>query len=176
MGGSGSLWVVVGDFGSFLLVVCTINEVFEHFEELFQNLGISSLQRRYINSNMNYIAPIGQRIAYQSKSLKKQMCAKDERMVYIPILDSIEQLLSNQRIFEMVIWHPPGHDNDTLYDICDGECFKNNPISQQHKNALQVIHHRDELDIRNPLGIHMSTHKVDLYHYNLRNISPSALM
>ena len=101
------------------------------------------------------------------------MCAKDETMVYIPILDGIEQLLSNQRIFEMVIWHPPEHDNDTLYDIFDRECFKNNTISQQHKNGLQVIHYHDEFDIRNPLGIHISTNKVELYYYNLGNISPN---
>ena len=153
-----------------------INEVFEHFEDPFENLGTSSLQRRYISSNMNYIAPIeyklGQRIAYRNKGSKRQMCAKDETMIYIPILDSIEQLLFNQRILEMVMSYPQEHDDDILYDICDGECFKNNPIFQQHKNALQVILYHDEVEICNPLGSHISTNKVDLYYYTLGNLSP----
>ena len=61
------------------------------------------------------------------------------------MLDSIEQLPSNKQIFQMVISHPPEHDDDTLRGMYDWECYKNNPIFQQHKNALQGILYHDEV-------------------------------
>ena len=52
-----------------------INKVFEHFDAPFQNLETTSLQRRYINSNMNCIALTeykhGQMIAYRKQSLNE---------------------------------------------------------------------------------------------------------
>ena len=68
--------------------------------------------------------------------------------------------------------YPPEHDNDTLCGICDWECYKNNPIFQQHKNALQGILYHDEVEIWTTLGSHISTHKEDLYYYTPGNMSP----
>ena len=59
-----------------------------------------------------------------------------------------------------------------LYDICDGHCFKDNPIFQEHPDALQLILYHDEVEICNPLGSHVSKHKIDLYYYTLGNINP----
>ena len=83
----------------------------------------------------------------ENEASMRQICAKDETMVCMPMLDSIAQLLPNKQIFEMVISHPPEHDNDTLYGICDWERYKHNPIFQQHKNTLEGMFYYDEVEI-----------------------------
>lgn len=154
----------------------SIVEVFDTFEDPFSNLGTTYLQSSFVHNNMNFLKPIqyvlGQKIGFKNQGAKRQICGKDDTMMYIPILESIEQLLSNPRVFDLITSQPKECKDGLLYDICDGECLKNNPIFQLHKDALQIILYHDEVEVCNPLGSHTGKHKIDLYYYTLGNISP----
>ena len=151
-----------------------IDQVFENMQDPFANLQTKTLQRSYIENKINYVKPIeyvlGTRIAYKNKGHKRQITEKEDTMVYIPILQSIEHLLSNSRILDMVL--NTNQQNNAFYDICDGEIFKNNRIFTAHQNGLQIILYHDEIEVCNPLGSHNGKHKLDLYYFTLGNLSP----
>ena len=157
-------------------VVASVGEIFDSSEDPFQNLGTARLQSSYIEKSYNYVRPIqyvlGRRLPFKDKGAKRQICEKEDTMVYIPIIDSIQQLLSNPKICDLVIRQHRQCKEGVLYDICDGECLKGNPIFQQNTNALQIVIYHDEIDVCNPLGSHVGKHKIDLYYYTLANISP----
>ena len=81
---------------------------------------------------MNYVQPfeyiLGTHIGFKNQKAKRQMCEKSDTMVYIPILQSFEQLPSNPRIFASVTNLSKQRKEGVLYDIRDGACFKSNPI------------------------------------------------
>ena len=156
--------------------MASVGEIFDSSEDPFQNLGTARLQSSYIEKSYNYVRPIqyvlGRRLAFKDKGAKRQICEKEDTMVYIPIIDSIQQLLSNPKICDLVIRQHRQCKEGVLYDICDGECLKGNPIFQQNTNGLQIVIYHDEVDVCNPLGSHVGKHKIDLYYYTLANISP----
>ena len=129
-----------------------------------------------MESNPNFVRPVqyvlSTRIAYKNKGHKRVICEQDDTMVYIPILNSLQQLLSNQKIAYIITSLPHSCKDGILFDICDGQLFKNNRIFQDHPNALQIILYHDEVELCNPLGTHVGRHKIDLYYYTLGNISP----
>ena len=153
-----------------------VNDVFEAFDDPFSNLQTTSSQSSFIQNNLNYVQPIqyvlGSKIGFKNKGSKRQMCQMNDTMVYIPILQSIEQLLSNPRIFGLITNPSKKCKEGVFYDIVDGECFKSSPIFQVHADALQLILYHDEVEVCNPLGSHIGKHKIDLYYYTLGNIDP----
>ena len=91
---------------------------------------------------------------------------KDECFTYIPILKSLEQLLSNERISAIILREPTPCQPGLFYDICDGEVY------QEHKDALMIVFYHDELKVCNPLGSKAGVHKVDMFYYSVANLDP----
>ena len=149
--------------------------IFDTFEDPFQNLKTSHLQSSFMAKNMNFVPPtqyvLGTKISYKNKGSKRLICEQDDTMVYIPILDSLQQFLSNPKIFDLVTSNQKVYKEGIFYDISDGQCFKNNPIFQEHEDALQIILYHDEVEVYNPLGSHVGKHNIDLYYYTLANIT-----
>ena len=154
----------------------SVEEIFYSFEDPFTNLKTSYLQSSFLESNHNFIKPIqyilSTRISFKNKGSKRVICEQQDTMVYVPILQSIQQLLSNPKIADIVTSQSHFSKEGFLFDICDGDCFKNNQIFQEHPDGLQIILYHDEVEVCNPLGTHTGKHKIDLYYYTLGNIGP----
>ena len=71
--------------------------------------------------------------------------------LYIPLFDSLSQLLQNQEIVREV--HTV-RDSDfmLLKDCSDGSNCKNHPLIAGDITALQIIAYFDELEVTNPIG------------------------
>ena len=153
-----------------------VSNVFKTCEDPFEHISTTYLQSTYIKKNMNYVEPIqyvlATNVGFKNQGAKRQMCEVSDTMVYVPILKSIEQLLSNSRIFNLVTSAPKQCKEGVLYDVSDGSCYRNNPFFQAHPNALQLILYHDEVEVCNPLGSHIGKHKIDLFYYTLANINP----
>lgn len=95
---------------------------------------------------MNIVKPkqfvLDTKIGYKNKSAMRQITDQDDTMVYIPILESMQQLLSNSAIFQLVTQKQHCKEG-VFYDICDGQCNKTKPIFQEHPDALQVVLYHD---------------------------------
>lgn len=49
--------------------------------------------------------------------------------------------------------------DDILHDVCDGTIFQDNPVLQNHEQALQIIGYFDEFTLINPLS-GLKKHKI----------------
>lgn len=69
---------------------------------------------------------------------------KNKVFFYVPLIKSLEQLLSNPRILSMVSTPPESCNKDGfLYDIVDGSLFKTHPLFSMKTSALQLILYSD---------------------------------
>ena len=109
---------------------------------------------------------------FYNQGAKRQVCDRNDTMVYIPILQSIEQLLSNSRIFGLVTNTSKQYREGAIYDVVDGNCFKSNPLFKVHINVLQLILYHDEVEVFNPMGSHIGKYKISWCYYTLANIDP----
>ena len=84
-----------------------VEQVLGNFEDPFLNLKTTYLQSSFVVTNYNFVKPVqyvlSTKIAYRNKGLKRQICQQDDTFVYIPILDSLQQLLSNSSISDIIM-------------------------------------------------------------------------
>ena len=96
---------------------------------------------------------------------------------YIPLLDSLQQLLSIDWILEEVcilryfsinllshVLHKiqRGHkrSDSLLGDYCDGDACSSHPLFSNDSEALQILLFYDDLEVANPLGSYTKKHKI----------------
>lgn len=114
---------------------------------------------------------MSQRVCRVKKGQSRVIAIKNRS--YIPLIKSLEQLLSNSRIFGMINTTPQScHKDGFLNDIIDGSLFKFHPLFSVKPSALQIILYADEMEICNPLGSHASVNKLLMFYYTLGNIDP----
>ena len=154
----------------------TIAETFSKIPEPFSSLRTNYLQTTFIKKNLNFVeireVVLGKKICVKKWKNKRSLVEKDETFIYIPILKSLQQFLSNKRVAKLVIKKPNYCDSEIYYDICDGEFFKNDPFFVEHEDAIQIIIYHDAVEVCNPLGSHAGIHKLDMFYYTLGNLNP----
>jgi hypothetical protein len=77
----------------------------------------------------------------------------------IPLLSSLELLLSDQFIFDEVF---RGHkrSDSLLSDYCDGSLYNSHNLFSKDHTALQLIVYYDDVEVCNPLGSRAKKHKL----------------
>ena len=151
-------------------------ELFDERPKVFQGLESVNLQSKYIKEHFNYVPfqqlPLGTTLSKKKKGSKQILCEKEENFIYIPMIESLKQLLSNKRIRSMLLKSPNFSGPGTYYDICDGSLFKSDIFFKTNPKALMIILYHDEVEICNPLGSKSGKHKLDMYYYVIGNLSP----
>ena len=59
-----------------------------------------------------------------------------------------------------------------LIDFCNGSLFSAHPLFSTDPEALQIIAYFDELEVTNPIGSYVNTHKLGCLFFSLGNIRP----
>ena len=104
---------------------------------------------------------------------KRCLTEKWDTFQYVPLLDSLTQLLSDNTVLEEIEQCSKRiHTNDLIEDFCDGMVFKQHPLFSKDPHALQVVAYYDEVELCNPLGSHVKQHKLGIVFYSLGNIHP----
>ena len=101
---------------------------------------------------------------------KRQKVKSRTFFYYIPLYDTLNNLLQHidvQR--ELRIEHD---SQGLIQDFCDGSSFKNHPLFSNDPDALQIIAYYDELEVTNPIGSYVHTHKLGCLFFSLGNIRP----
>ena len=142
----------------------------------FASMRTNYLQTSYIKRNFNYVGlkdvVLGKKISRKFWKNKCSLVEKDENFVYIPLIESLCQFLSNKRIAKLIIRKPRQCDRDIYYDICDGQIFRTDKFFSDHPEALQIIIYHDAVEVCNPLGSQAGKHKLDMFYYTLGNLNP----
>lgn len=83
-----------------------------------------------------------------------------DTFMYIPLIESIEQLLQNQDILELVINQPAERMDGFYSDIQTGSVYRQH--FQQNQIALPIVLYFDDVEICNPLNKRAGTHNICL--------------
>ena len=102
---------------------------------------------------------------------KRQKVQSTRTFLYIPLFDTLSQLLHNKEILSEItkIKHS---DQMVMKDYSDGSFYKNHPLFSSDLQALQIIAYFDELEVTNPVGSYIKTHKLGCLFFTLANIQP----
>ena len=153
-----------------------VSDLFDKVPDPFDGIETDALQSKYIKENFNYVEPkqitLGKKLTRKMKKGKMQICEQEETFVYIPILESLKQMLSNKRISSLVLKKPKCCAGGVFHDIQDGCIYQNDKYFDEHENALCIVLYHDELEVCNPLGSNAGTHKLDMYYYTIANLCP----
>ena len=92
---------------------CDKNKVEEIFESNcgpFSGIDSESLLSKYVKENFHCVkqkeVKLGTKLLRSNRGGKRSICEQNETFIYIPILKSLQQLLSNKRITSMVLEKP----------------------------------------------------------------------
>ena len=114
-------------------------------------------------------------ISFESVYINRFSGAKRQKVqsactfFYVPLADSLAQLLKNEEILKEI--HTIRSKDDMLLrDYCDGSFCKNHPLFSDDSTALQIIAYFDELEVTNPIGLYVNTHKLGCLFFALGNI------
>ena len=102
---------------------------------------------------------------------KRQKVASARTFLYVPLLQTLQELLKNDELRAEVETIHQRHDS-FLNDFCDGFFVKEHPLFSLDSNALQIIAYFDELEVTNPIGSYVNTHKLGCLFFILGNIRP----
>ncbi|KAL2102281.1 hypothetical protein ACEWY4_001449 [Coilia grayii] len=147
---------------------------FDHFIDPFSTTAYR--QDRAISELLSPVSAeevaVSQTICRVKQGSSKVMAIRKRSFYYVPLIESLKQLLSDSRIFTMLNAAPPRSRAGFLYDFFDGDIFINHPLYSMKPNALQIILYTDEIEICNPLGSYASQNKLLMVYYSLGNIDP----
>lgn len=151
-------------------------EALDNIPAPFSGIETEALHAAYVKKNFNYVGYkkicLGTRYVRRKKGPKRVISAQDESFIYIPILESLQQLLANKKIASIILKKAKCSEKGVLYDICDGSIFQNDNYFKDHPDALVIILYHDELEVCNPLGSKAGIHKLDMFYYTLANFTP----
>ncbi|XP_062593422.1 uncharacterized protein LOC134254909 [Saccostrea cucullata] len=98
----------------------TFNDLF-HIELPFNGVVTAHERKKYIKENFLYVEPekvhVGQRLRVLRQRGHANLDVVRDTFIYIPLTESIEQLLQNKDILELVI-NQPTERNDRRYFSC----------------------------------------------------------
>lgn len=154
----------------------TIAETFRNIPEPFSELRTHYLQTSFIKRNLDHVeireVILGKKISIKHWKNKAFLVEKEETFIYILLVGSLQQFLSNKKVAKLLIKKPSYCDCGIYYYICDGEVFKKNLFFTEHQDAIQIIIYHDAVEVCNPLGGNTGIHKLDMFYYTLGNLNP----
>lgn len=153
------------------------NEALAMFDSFIDPFSTTAYgQNRTIRELFSPVNPeevvVSQKICRVKQGRSRVMAIRNKSFFYVPLIESLKQLLSNFRIFTMLNTVPQRCREGFFYNFTDGALFKSHPLYSVRPNALQIILYTDEIEICNPLGAHASANKLLMVYYSLGNIDP----
>ena len=101
---------------------------------------------------------------------KRQKVKSKTFFYYIPLYDTLKILLQHNDFQHELSFNRAS--NHLIQDFCNGSSFKNHPLFSNDPDALQIIAYYDELEVTNPIGSYVHTHKLGCLFFSLGNIRP----
>ena len=122
----------------------SITDIFDHRPDIFNGIETEALQVAYFKTHFNFVEHrsvlLGNKIKIvrNKKSNKLKISEKEQCLVYIPLLDSLKQLLGNKRIRSVILKELSLCETGIYCDICDGSLHINDQYFKIHKDSLAL--------------------------------------
>nr|XP_012218876.1 PREDICTED: uncharacterized protein LOC105670111 [Linepithema humile] len=148
------------------------------FDSPFEQMRTLDEQINALKKHCGYIEPIEILLGYRLDSkLDSKTATYIPKMImetcqYIPIIDSLKLVLSNEDVRQAILSERKSIDDNILASFLDGQHATIHPFLLQHKHALRIQLYYDELEIVNPLGSKTGVHKLGAFYYTIQNLPP----
>ena len=108
----------------------------------------------YINEKCSFEREvvIGIHLLIRGTGNNKMIVDSAEKFIYVPLLETIQQLMLNPRIADRLMHKPTPLRNGLYFDVMDGSYFALDMYLQTKENCLQLLMFQDAIEICNPLG------------------------
>lgn len=101
---------------------------------------------------------------------KRQKVKSDHFFYYIHLFETLKNLLQHKDVQSELSMSR--NEDNLIKDFCDGSVFRNHTLFSGDPKALQIIAYFDELEVTNPIGSYVHTHKLGCLFFSLGNIRP----
>ena len=136
------------------------------FVQSFEMFSGAKTLSNYVKAKKHYIEPEEICIGYNNST------KKFDHVYYVPILKTLELLLSKEDVKHLVDSYIPRHTNDQIISTFeDGSNFKENTLFSNKTHVLQIIFYNDDFQCSNPLGNKTAKYKVSAFYFSLGNLS-----
>ena len=150
--------------------------VFDNFVDPFSEVSTTHLQDKTIKELLKPVEAelinLRSTVCYVKRGDARALTLKRHSFYYIPLIQSLEQMLLHPRILQMIEEGPQTCKDGFFGDFIDGDIFKMHPLFVKDPKALQLILFSDEVELCNPLSSHAGKNKLLLVYYTLGNINP----
>jgi hypothetical protein len=142
---------------------------------VFDQLDSAYKRKEFFLKHFNLVeckkVTLGSHVKWRGTGRKRTLKTVKDTFVYVPVLESLQNLLKIDGVFEEVC---NSHQNKDGYleDLCDGTMTKKHPLFGQDLTALQICLYYDDVEMCNPLGSKKTVHKLGFFYYNIGNIHP----
>ena len=113
---------------------------FQEILSLFEAINTEPLLTAFVKEKFNYVYYegnlLGKRFTRKKYNQKLELGETNKDFIYIPILDSLQQLLFNDRTSKMFFRTKRFWDGDVFYDIYDGSLYQNGAYVFEKIHAL----------------------------------------
>lgn len=150
-----------------------IDDAMDNFPDPFNQTGVAHKDERFMKEHYNYITAreilLGSTVSLAYRGRKRKLVEFEHKMYYIPIKESVQQFLSNDIIYNMVVAENKRAPRGYIMDIYDGSIIQNNDLFRR-PNSLMFQLYYDDLEYCNPLG--SNSRKLGMFYYRLGNLPP----
>ena len=153
-----------------------VNDMDEQWTNPLSSMQTTYKRQKYMHNSMPFVGPIekviGNKLVSIVKGNKRIILEKPESYAYIPIIDTIQQLLLNPSTKKSMLTKPEPLKEGLYYDVMDGSFFRNNEFIQSKEYCLLILLFQDAVELCNPLGSRRTKHKTVMFYYTFANFHP----
>ena len=103
----------------------------------------------------------------------EDMREKALTLQYVPIKESLKNLLEDETYLAQKIADPYYHEENVIKDCKDGTYFKQNQFFVNNPGAVPIVLFQDELEVANPLGAGKTKHKIQCTYFTTLDVIPA---
>lgn len=130
---------------------------------------IKALKEEYLFVEPTEIYLGGTRFEHRIINMETQIKEIPESFQYIPIIDTLQLVLSNKEILDYVK-NEKSRNDGFITNFRDAENFKNNDFFQKYTDAIRLQFYNDDIVINNALGTKTVAHKLSIFYFSIQNM------
>ncbi|KAL7852459.1 hypothetical protein SRHO_G00182440, partial [Serrasalmus rhombeus] len=148
---------------------------FESAKHMFDEIDTPFKMNKHFSEKFELVKPKEIFLGHRADTLRKhgqlkQVLAPDTCQ-YVPIIDTIKFLFSNDQM-QHIYLSSTKHNDNLLRNYSDGSQFSSHPLFRICPEALQIQLYYDDVETTNPLGSKTKIHKMGAVYFTIRNLPP----
>ena len=133
------------------------------FKRSFDRFRNGPVLTNFISYKPEYVAPLEIELGIDCNTGSK------DTMQYIPIIKTLERLLSHEDVLGEIL-EPVSRKDNRLCNFSDGILHQTNPLFSETPNSLQLVFYHDDFQVANPLGNKTQKCKISGFYFMVGNL------